>query len=419
MITMKIEKSYYEEYPERFHIRIHATKPKESEYIKYEFIFDRPAAIKTILDDTKFAEYIGEVIEDTLITVMCKVIVYTFDYNGNEVFLYELSEDVILNSDNIPCKALNAEIIIPEDIVYELPYYVPILCKVSGGVAPYTYQWIIDNSVKEYQYTSFIKDNLCSMVFLEKGNFIFSCTVTDAVGNIVTVFKDYLAAPIPIIVNYEFDKYPSPDEYDKQYEIYAQLYSPPENSKTINYYVGIYNMIIDLNDAQLENLKIKMISLINKTVNEALMYWRYNSSFTCYSSFDHRVDIYRPTKISLHNIFKHTDNRIGFHFKITNDYGLSTAVARIFQMLRWVCYMEGYTYTILDFNIQNYSAPLLAYDEIMDDMLGYLYNNWNKLYKNVELDELYDAVQHDVHRFLGLEHKYIGAYYSGLTNIGE
>lgn len=454
MIEFDIVKSIIEIYPEKIIFNVNIINERPNLHYEYYFDFTEPSVLNIVKQNIMFSECIVELMQNVNMDVFITVKSFTYDMNGIKVYIDESVKSVklfkewtyessrkfdikpypveydrgFMVANNLLMKPLTGEIWIPPDINntlhHEMPNYVPFICQVYGGVPPYTYEWKIDNTVKEYDYMAYVEDDICSFVGLEKGVFHVYCKVTDDASNSVELIKDFYNVPDPILIPYQFDDYKSvPSHYDARKNIAKDYESEYIVPNTINFYFIQYNIEVEFESEYRESEYYEMVNdILVQNVSENMFYWRWASSKLCYKSLSNREKIYRPFNYAIHNVYadKNNKNKMTVHFEITSNYGVSTLAKKIRQALIWAAIMGGYRYNLLDFDALHFTVPLLYYCETVDNMGLDIYDRYYKSYKDIELDELYEIVQQDVHKYLadGNKNKYNGNLYVGLTNLG-
>lgn len=437
MANVIIDRPEIASYPTTLEFRAYITDLDPQQYVDFFWSVSHPEIIEEVIHTNYTGKYVFKIFNDANMTVTVNAVVYKYD-----MAFQKITDEIITRSvelypsvlterhrfglpprpsnydtdyeyvNTLTMADLDFTVWQPIDEVFELPYYYPVIAKVVGGLPPYTYDWSIDPMGSETipPHDIFFKDNICSLVFPLPGMYHLNVKVTDSRGVSVEKQVEIRALPKQAITSYKFDVKPRAPLYDGTF-ITMATWSPPKDilSRNNNYYVGKYKMKIDLTgkDITMSDVLSQLHNVVNKATSPQQMWERYYASkgFSFYA-MSSRAGVYYPGRTTIQNLYVDDAGYIGFNLRLTSDYPISSAIARILQAFRWVVAMNDIPYTYRDINYQYEFKPTAHSDEVLDGMLAYITDLVKTKYARVELDERFEAIQTDVEVFLGKEHRY-------------
>lgn len=451
MIDFDLIISNVVEYASDVNVRAYVKNIKPTDRVEYYFSVSEPTAIQNEEKNVYSAEYKFQLISNAVFQIQCMVKVYEIalvDGNFVKHYLYNVTKsidiypstitkfyefdtlpvasqyDALYNQANhISYLPLIATIEYPNDIEYELPYYLPFRCIANYGIPPYTYEWQVDGTyyedgvAHERPYDMFAKNDICSMAFTEVGDYVISCTVTDQREHKFNTVIQFRSSPRPIVSSYKFDELPEAPIYDGTFTIYPS-YTPVEYmyNKTRNFYVGVCKYNVEMTDTQFGVFKDSLKYLASQTTNAPLFYERYDASLTCYRHITSRASVYFPSRFTIHQFFKYK-NMLAFNMSVSSDYPIFSASHRLNQMIRFVASLSDLNYVTYYPEAPVLMAPALHYNKTINEMNSYIVSKWYNIYKNLEFDEVYDMVQMDVQSYLSKVDYFMGSTFGGLTGV--
>lgn len=434
LATLELTRPDVAVYPCTVEFRAICRGMRPTEYVSFNFSNDHPDAVEDLLNNPSTGRYRIYIKTNSNITVSCVATIYEMDLEGNKVTvqtltgqieLYETTLEKAYTFDVLPyaptfdetfeytndlsALPLAAVFWTPEDAIFELPYYVPVRATVAGGVPPYNYDWTISNvGSRELQYNMYTRKNICSLVFPETGMFNVHCVVSDSIGNTVEGDVPIRVLPSEEETKYRYDMPPAPNYFDGTL-IVASSWTP-ENlnvSKNNNFYSGYFRMKLDFSNVSVENFLARVQAIINKTMSPGQMWERYYASdCDCYDSVSSRASVYYAGRMSLQNLYVEDNDTLGFHIKVTTDYPVTSALARLHQAVRWVCYLADIPIEVMSVTDAYKVIPVVKTAGVVTDLKSYLTQLVSTRYQHVELDDLYASIQNDVDRYLSMKKEY-------------
>lgn len=437
MAQIRIERPDVVIYPALVECRAYVYDLQPDEYIDYFWSVSRPEVIEEIIHTNYTGRYVFKIFNDTNMDINLTAIIYKYDMEFNKVTIETLTDTVRLYDDTlwkpyrydalprankydsqyeydneIVVEPLDFRVWQPENGIFELPYYTPVIVYANGGIGPYTYSWEIDAMGYEEAppHSMFYRDNICSLVFPRSGLYTLLVTVTDSRNVSVTKEVEIRAISEEHISSYKFDVPPRASHYDG-YFLKIQTWSPPNfiMIKNNNYYVGKYYIKFNLENSTLSinDILAQVKSIVNKTISPDQMWDRYYASkgFSFYAKSS-RAAVYYGGRTTLQSIYLDNENFVCFNLRLTSDYPISSAISRTLQAFAWVITMNDLDYEIIDMDRKYEFKPTAHSDIVLDGMKEYIADLVATKYARVELDERYDAIQTDIDIYLSKSHKY-------------
>jgi len=434
LATLELTRPVVNVYPCNVEFKAICTGLKPTEYVSYDFKNNHPESVVELLKNPSSAKYRIYIKTNSNITITCTATVYEIGVNGEkntvqtlvgQIDLYETTLERPYEYDVLPyaptfdrsyqytadlsALPLAAVLWAPEDAVFELPYYIPVKVNVSGGVPPYTYNWYVTNvGATKLPYTLYARHNVCSLVFPQTGMFIVRCVVTDSKGDSVTCEGNLRVLPSVEETKYRYDMPPAPDYFDGTLVV-ARSWSPSSLglSKNNNFYSGFFRMQLDFSTVSVEEFLARVQAVVNQTMSADQMWERYYASgCNAYKSLENRASVYYGGRMSLQNLYVEEDNTLGFNIKVTTDYPVTSALARLHQAIRWVCATSNIPFTVLCVNDSYRVTPVVKTAGVVDGLKTYLETLASTRYQHVELDDLFASIQNDVDRYLSMKNEY-------------
>ena len=399
------------------------------EYVDFYFSVSRPNSIREIYKTPLSGRYIFEVLYALNMHVNVMAIIYKFDMNMNKIVqeVLEVSEYMYDNfrtsnfdfdippepsiydevegyNDDLQLIPMTVDLWYPQDHLFELPYYYPVIVTPKNGLPPYEYTWEVrrlDKLEETPSYYLFYMSGTGNFVFYKEGYYEIKSIVKDQTGNVV-IKNVYLSLEQDnVTTNTDFQVVNRIQQWkDPQYILI----------KENNYYYGKYPIKIDLS---LKNITISDIAmevkyLLSNQITMKQMWERfYISKGKSFYASSSRVAIYKSGKVALNNLYLDENNYIYFNFKLLSDYSLNTCNARILQALRWVLIINDIPFEIDDVDTTYEYALISNNDGVLNDMTEYMKEALKTIYFRLELDEIFESVQMDVDMFLNRNHEYV------------
>ena len=166
--------------------------------------------------------------------------------------------------------------------------------------------------------------------------------------------------------------------------------------------------MMTLNDTELSDIQNQIVTIINKKVSPAQMWDRYNTSgVDFYKNISSPITMYYPSRMELQHLsIDDTENTICYQMRVTSDYSINTALARLYQVIRWVCNLNDIDIEPIDMNRLYDITPSLHDDVVFSDMRTHLYNQFATRYTNIDLVDVYEGIQSDIDMYLSTKLDY-------------
>lgn len=423
-------------YPAPVEFKAYVSDLRADEYVDFVWTVDRPELIHEIPNTKYSGKFMFSTISPTNLNIIVTALIYKIDANFNKI-----TQDVLIETTKLYPVSLWKEYVFdlmppapmydseyeyqneletyplevtiwrPMDRMFELPYYYPVVTYVTGGVPPYTYSFQIEadnnNNIPEHEIIAL--NGVCSLVFPKMGVYWLKIKIQDSIGNVFEDRIEIKAYPVQTQIDYLFDMQPYANIYDS-YWVQTEAWSPPTFtvSKTNNYYVGKYRFkIVPTEEVTMADILSQISYLINRNTSPRQMWERYYASrgYSFYGT-DSRVAIYYPGKMAVTNLYLDEHGHICFNLRVTSDFSLPSATARMLQAMRWVIALNNLSYEVVDYNFRTEYKTTVYSDTVMTGLKDYIEELVATKYARVELDNRYEAIQTDIDVYLNKKHLY-------------
>jgi len=305
----------------------------------------------------------------------------------------------------------------PTDVIMakEVPFYVPVKATITDpdreiDENDIEYTWEIDNNLlsEPIEYTAYARKNILAIAFFTVGVLKVTLTVTDrSCGEIVTESIEVFGQIIGADGIYKFDEEPVATFYDDRYvpnfsvEFRKRFKAGDTFSGAYNYFLGEWILSAYEYGYDYAGLTNEVRDLINRTTQPDQMWERYmDSDCVCYYHLTDPVKTYYPNRFNLMHLYN-SPYGIGFHIKVKNDYPIYLAQERLFQAVRFVCFLHGIDIRRNDFSRFKASHPITFYDEVLDKLDEYLKQKYDQMKAIIDTDNMYELMCDTTDDFLG------------------
>ena len=305
----------------------------------------------------------------------------------------------------------------PTDVIMakEVPFYVPVKATITDpdrelDESNLEYDWDIDNNLlsEPIEYTAYSRKNILALAFFTVGVIKVTLTVVDnSTGEIVTESIEVFGQTKGADGIYKWDEEPVATFYDDRYvpnfsvEFRKRFKAGDTFSGAYNYFLGAWNLTTYDPDYDYASLSNEVRDLVNRTTQPDQMWERYmDSDCVCYYHLTDPVNTYFPNKFNLMHLYNYPEG-IGFHIKVKNDYPIYLAQERLFQAVRFVCFLHGIDIRRNDFSRFKASHPITFYDNVLDKLDTYLIQKYDQMKAIIDTDNMYELMCDTTDDFLG------------------
>ena len=322
----------------------------------------------------------------------------------------------------------------PDDAVIatEVPFYIPVKATVTDPdneiLDDYLeYSWDIDNNLlsEPIEYTAYSRKNILAIAFFTVGIIKVTVTVTNkSTGDVVTESIEVFGQIKDVDGIYKFDEEPVATFYDDRYvpnfsvEFRKRFKAGDTFNGAYNYFLGTWILSKYDSNYDYASLTNEVRDLINRTTQPDQMWERYiDSDCQCYYHLKDPVKTYYPNRFNLMHLYN-SPYGIGFHIKVNNEYPIYLAQERLFQAVRFVCFLHGIDIRRSDYSRFKASHPITYYDDVLDKLDTYLIQKYDQMKAVIDTDNMYELMCDTTDEFLG-QKSYsddIGVYDWTITN---
>ena len=305
----------------------------------------------------------------------------------------------------------------PTDVIMakEVPFYVPVKAIVSDpdrelDEKNLEYSWELDNNLLSdpIGYSAYSRKNILAIAFFTVGVIKVTVTVTDrSTGETVSESIEVFGQITGEDGIYKFDEEPVATFYDDRYvpnfsvEFKKRFKAGDIFSGAYNYFLGAWILSKFEFGYDYAALTNEVKDLINRTTQPDQMWERYmDSDCVCYYHLTDPVKTYYPNKFNLMHLYNNPYG-IGFHIKVNNDYPIYLAQERLFQAVRFVCFLHGIDIARQDYSRFKASHPITFYDEVLDKLDVYMTQKYDQMKSIIDLDNMYELMCDTTDDFLG------------------
>jgi hypothetical protein len=339
-------------------------------------------------------------------------------------------------TDNMKPKTLSGKIIYSEYMKFEIPYYVPFITSLVGGVPPFTYVWGVESLPNEEKPNQsmgegmwYADKNLCSVVFKTYQRWYrVSCIVEDSVGQVLELTRDIFTEPSEFQKYYHFDMKERPPIYDAL-KVIDPVYKPIE---IIPFYKNNYFSInshikpVFPDDFEPEDILAYLEEIENLiTVDTVRAIWHMYEvdPIKMPLGVSSRAGIYYPYFFKMFNLYIDAEGFVNYYIGVRNDHPVTTAVNRITDAINIASIRNNIRLIFPRGNYPNGRfgeidiAAQFYHTKTVEDVKQYVVDRAAQMYSSYEPENIFERVQADVRMYMQKELEFIEGTHSKIAGI--